>query len=303
MPPASSGVLGDACDDTALLEDLLVWEKGPFALDKLAVRVAEGRREFPEDVTVAANHHWATLVREKPQLFDGPVWSLLSREVRGPPEERELQVCLQQSSYKFVVFTHLSDAGRQLPQEARCNACGLMALLHTAEGAIVFGRRSRQLGAMPGYWHCVPAGNVDAPDPLFVLEQELVEETGLCWSEVRGGELFALLSAGEEQGHKAEFIFRLSVKATASEVYRRYRSNCEASEHEALVFVCPPDVEISDDDPETAPPKVAMEDFVAGALGPLTDVSRRALLLLGALGSLPPPALGEVPRHLVGQGV
>merc|ERR1711920_701602 len=121
-----------------------------------------------------------------------------------------------------MLFTHMTEVGRAtVPLASRCNGAGLMALTETSDGFLVFGLRSRKAGAMPLHWHCVPAGILDAPDPVAVLKKELVEETNVEWHLVKGGELLAVLSTGEEQGHKPELVFRLLLSASAAEVYER----------------------------------------------------------------------------------
>eukprot|EP00411_Alexandrium_monilatum_P052987 CAMPEP_0175419016 /NCGR_PEP_ID=MMETSP0095-20121207/46011_1 /TAXON_ID=311494 /ORGANISM="Alexandrium monilatum, Strain CCMP3105" /LENGTH=330 /DNA_ID=CAMNT_0016718193 /DNA_START=51 /DNA_END=1040 /DNA_ORIENTATION=- len=192
-------------------------------------------------------------------------------------------------------FTHMTPHGRAaVPLASRCNGAGLMALTETSDGALLFGLRSRRAGALPLHWHCMPAGVVDAPDPAAVLRKELVEETGFEWPAVTACEFLAIMLTGEEQGDKPEFVFRLVLAASARDIYGRRRAAEDSAEHEALAFVRIP----GRDGPqpwaveggEAAPKDLFFADldgFVEGKLGPLTDVSKRALALLRALG-VPP---------------
>merc|ERR1712187_708196 len=98
---------------------------------------------------------------------------------------------------------------RSIPPVERAGACGLMAFTQTEDGYLVFGKRSMSLATMPGYWHCVPAGQVDSPDFKEVLQKELLEETGTDWEAVKNVHFLALMDSGAEQGRKFEFVFWL----------------------------------------------------------------------------------------------
>lgn len=290
------------------LDPSCVWARGPFALDKIVVKVLDGTRAYSEEITKAANDHWeGTVIKEKPNLFDGPIWSLVQHEVQianrsGQEAEldgKTLHLSVQLSSYKFNLFTHF--VGRNIvPLPSRCNGLGVMSLTETADGYFVFGLRSRKAGAMPWHWHCVPAGVLDAPDPRAVLDKELNEETGYDWTTVRRGDVLALISAGEEQGHKPELLCRMSLSASAADVHDRHKAAEDRAEHEALIFVKVPcqrsgsdafsgtankpegstDMEAIIVEAGTSPLFANIEDFLCGGRGPITDLARTALLLV-----------------------
>jgi hypothetical protein len=292
-----------------------VWVKGPFAFDKIAVKVLDGTRTYSEEITRSADEYWeGTIKKDRPNLFDGPIWSLVQYaeqacEVTGA---KQLHLTMQLSSYRFNLFTHY--VGRDMvPLTSRCNGLGVMSLTETSDGYLVLGLRSRKAGAMPWHWHCVPAGVLDAPDPPAVLEKELKEETGFEWATVRCGEVMALISSGEEQGHKPELLFRMGLSVSAVEVHEKHRAAEDSAEHEALIFVKAPSGTIGEEAPlksvgkledsvdmeativaaGAAPLFTDLEDFLSGARGPITDLARTALLLLRDSGSravLPLPA-------------
>jgi 8-oxo-dGTP pyrophosphatase MutT (NUDIX family) len=136
---------------------------------------------------------------------------------------------------------------------------------------------------MPGYWHCVPAGQVDSADFASVLRKELMEELGIDWSTVRQASLLALMDTGVEQGQKYELTFHIQLSCTAAEVYKLYCSAEDSHEHANLVFVTGPsfvgstavDADVS---AEAAFPMVDFETFMRGDYM-LTDISRRGLSL------------------------
>eukprot|EP00933_Yihiella_yeosuensis_P021457 TRINITY_DN16969_c0_g1_i1.p1 TRINITY_DN16969_c0_g1~~TRINITY_DN16969_c0_g1_i1.p1 ORF type:complete len:307 (-),score=64.55 TRINITY_DN16969_c0_g1_i1:82-954(-) len=277
------------------LSALLVVKPGPFRLDDMVVEVVDGERSYPEAVSRRADEHWQEVLKDKPKLFDGKLWSLLSHEVRNTEGREQLFLRFQLSSYKFMLWTMISPEGRaETPEADRSNSGGLMALTETSDGYVIIGLRSKTLGAFPSHWHCVPAGNMDRPDPLMVLRDELVEELGVEWAAVEAAEVFALMSSGEQQGHKPEFVFRLRLANSASEVYSHYLSAEDKHEHEELIFLRAPTkalVESEESEPEV--PTTDFEEFVNASKGPLTDVTRRALCLLRDW--LPPPALPTMP--------
>lgn len=258
---------------------------GPFRLDCLTVSVVDGQREYPEAVEEAANEHWASVLREKPTCFDGPAWCLRShtascREEEDGPPRHTLHIELQLSSYKYVLYTHMTPAGRALPREERAGSCGLMAFTQTADGFLVFARRSKKLAAMPNYWHCIPAGNVDSPRLEKVLATELKEELGYGWDSVQECSLLALMDCGDEQGNKPEIAFSLALRVTAAEVYGSYLDAEDRAEHEALVFVPLAGAHDGQRGGAAGPglPTTSMRAF----LGPdflVTDITRRGLRL------------------------
>eukprot|EP00747_Dinoflagellata_sp_TGD_P128684 gnl/TRDRNA2_/TRDRNA2_174584_c0_seq8.p1 gnl/TRDRNA2_/TRDRNA2_174584_c0~~gnl/TRDRNA2_/TRDRNA2_174584_c0_seq8.p1 ORF type:complete len:288 (+),score=57.81 gnl/TRDRNA2_/TRDRNA2_174584_c0_seq8:49-912(+) len=266
-------------------EALLVHTCGPFALDRIVATVVEGTRTFSDEISAATDKHWEAALREKPKMFDGPVWCLVSHSVREGTSEEELLLSLQLSSFKYVLYTHLSDDGRQLSPDLRVGACGLMALTETSDGFFVFGKRSMKLGSMPGYWHCVPAGQVDSANIAAVLEKELLEETGVAWDLVADSRLLALMDSGAEQGHKYEFTFWLRLTVAALDVHERYKSAEDRAEHEAFIFVRSPSRRSTEgpggQDAVTIG-QVELEEFLGGSYQ-LTDVSRRGLQLYALL--------------------
>lgn len=250
---------------------------GPFQLQHLVSHVVEDPMKFDEDIVKAAAKHWEAALLERPKMFDGPVWCVRKLEVKGP----ELHLELQRSSFKYVLYTHLSQEGHALPPSKRFGACGLMALTETADGLLLFGKRSQQLSCLPGYWHCVPAGQVDNVNFGSVLQHELLEETGVDWQQVSSSHLLAVADAGREQGHKFEFIFYLKLSLTAQQVYDRYTAALDKMEHEAIAFVGLPGAELTGASVEGAQ-EVSFDAFLAGGTEGflVTDVARRALHLL-----------------------
>ncbi|CAK0901114.1 unnamed protein product [Prorocentrum cordatum] len=260
-----------------------VCQRGPFRLERLRVSVLEGTKAYSAEVTAGAEAYWEAQLQLKPKLFDGPVWCLASWEPCPHEADPALQLSLQRSSYKYILYTHNSPEGLQLQPSARSGAVGIMALTETSDGLIVFGQRSSKLGAMPNYWHCVPAGQLDEPDAQKVIQKELKEELDLGWDVVEESQLLGIVSCGEEQGDKYEFACLLRLRVTAAELYERYTSAEDQAEHQALLFVEAPGAASAEarsrrvlGEPDV--PVETLEAYVSSYL--VTEVARRALLLL-----------------------
>lgn len=270
-----------SCSSTALPPGVHVL--GPIPLDHMVASVASGTMTFEPELEVATQSHWEAALLARPKMFDGPVWCVRSFEVRPRGcGARELQLRLQLSSFKYVLYTHFSDEGKRLPADKRCGACGLMAITETSDGALLLGQRSQAVGSMPGYWHFVPAGHVDTTEFGTVLKEELLEETGVGWENVVSANLMALLDTGAEQGHKFEFTFYLKLSLTAAEVLERYRLAEDRGEHEAIAFVRLPGSSLTGTLPP-AVPEVSFDDFLSDGRFVITEVARRALLVLKEL--------------------
>lgn len=80
--------------------------------------------------------YWQKLLKMRPMLFDGAAWCLRSYEVKG----EDLILDMQESSFKYLVYTHHTPQGRLLEAKRRASACGLMALTETKDGLLVLGR-------------------------------------------------------------------------------------------------------------------------------------------------------------------
>mmetsp|Transcript_72527 Transcript_72527/g.137064 ORF Transcript_72527/g.137064 Transcript_72527/m.137064 type:complete len:314 (-) Transcript_72527:54-995(-) len=274
---------------------------GPLPLRCLSVSVAPSLRTYSAEVDAAAENYWKEAVMRKPNLFDGPVWCLRSHHTTERHGELQLHCELQRSSFKYVLYTHYSKEGQALRAEARSGACGLFALTQTSDGFFIFGKRSQRTACLPGHWHAVPAGQLDGPDIRSVLGQELAEEVGCDWSSVQDVQLLALVDAGEEQGHKYEFVFLLRLNMPAVEVYNLYLSAEDSYEHDALAFIRGP-AATSGEAASTEKVNVCnMDDFLGGGYL-LTDASRRALQLFFQVSSTQVPS-AQVPSsaHRVGE--
>eukprot|EP00438_Fugacium_kawagutii_P006452 Skav204516 [mRNA] locus=scaffold3201:106418:123439:+ [translate_table: standard] len=263
----------------ALLQRLLLNEETrvpPVVLNGATQRILEGPRRYDPEVEIATETHWQRLIQSKPQLFDGPVWCLRSFALDGGT----VVLDMQESSYKYSVYTHHTPEGQLLDFSRRSGACGLMSLTETKDGLLVFGKRSRYVGAFAGFYHCVPAGIVDVPDLQKVISKELEEEVGADWTLVESCNFMALMDTGQEQGHKYEFLLSMKLSLTAEEVHHRYQSAFDKKEHEEFLFIRPHATTVGSAGARL--PTVGIAEFLSGTYQ-ITDVARRSLLLLQEL--------------------
>lgn len=253
-----------------------VFLHGVFPLASVKVRILEGPRWYDREVEDATETHWQRLIKIKPQLFDGAVWCLRSFALDGG----SVVLDMQESSYKYSVYTHHTPEGQLLDFSRRSGACGLMSLTETKDGLLVFGKRSRYVGAFAGFYHCVPAGIVDVPDLQKVISKELEEEVGADWSLVESCNFMALMDTGQEQGHKYEFLLSMKLSLTAEEVHHRYQFHAfDKKEHEEFLFIRPHATVGTAGSAGLPVPSVGISEFLTGTYQ-ITDVARRSLLLL-----------------------
>jgi len=134
------------------------------------IRVAPAPPIAPELAEAVADE-WRQARAERPALFDGPLFSVLSwdgAELVGA----------------FMGYRHFV-AQRRLPElraSLRIRPLAVSGLLECADG-IVFGRRG-DTTQDAGLWELVPSGGIDAApegivDPAAHLRREAAEELGL----------------------------------------------------------------------------------------------------------------------------
>src|SRR5688500_1400802 len=159
---------------------------GDWPPGRVRVTPAEksSRRILP-DVERLIDETWRrVLSRPGGHLFDGPMCRMES--CAATPETRTL--ALSTTSYKPFVGTnlenpHLADAhGR----DVMANPVGVSALLETADGFLMLGRRTGSVAYYPSRVHPF-AGALeprDGADPFLAVYRELAEELSLAREDV-----------------------------------------------------------------------------------------------------------------------
>lgn len=144
------------------------------------------RREVPE-VERIIEETWARVSgRPGVHLFDGPMCRLESFDASGDV----LDLSLSHTSYKAFVGTNLEHPHLADPfgPGVMANPLGVSALLETADGYLMLGRRNASVAYYPNRVHPF-AGALeprDGADPFAAVYRELAEELSLSRDAVTG---------------------------------------------------------------------------------------------------------------------
>ena len=216
---------------------------------------------------------WAELKLEEPSLFDAPLATL-----RGMlPVRDRLLLTFARSWYRVTAATH-RDVARTM---ARHGVLGLgmgtaCAVGLRVDGGVVLGRRSQRVLGGRGKWH-PPAGHwepdthVDAaghPCPFASAQIEMLEELGLASAELVDLTLIGVQLNPETS--KPELHFTARVPLSLDLLAERQKAARDAHEMDGLILVGDAQVDA----------------FLAGQLGPPTEIARGCVYLHRALGLL-----------------
>ena len=247
-----------------MLRLLHVADYGPR---RVAARMVPSTRRVVPEVEAGIESAWANLATDRPgvTLFDGPMCRL---ESFAPTSAGALDLAFSRTSYKIFLGTNLArpDLAATHGRDVLASPTGVSVALQTADGYLLFGRRTAAVAYYPGRVHPF-AGSVEPrgpdrdepPDVFADVARELREEAGLTAQDVHS---VALAGVAEDSAlAHPELIFRAHTPLARRDVAARL----SPAEHAGLVAV-----------PATA-------DGVDGALDDpaLTPVARACLLLWG----------------------
>jgi 8-oxo-dGTP pyrophosphatase MutT (NUDIX family) len=192
------------------------------------------------------------------RLFDSPMCRLESFDA-----DRELLLSFSLTSYKIFVGTHYFDpsSAEQFGKNSRANAIGISAVVQSADGFFLLGRRNATVAHYAGRVHTF-AGALEPPeagDVFAAMRRELDEELHLTGEQISEITLLGLVE--DASLHQPELVFDVVVNLKRQEIAARL----DGAEHSALVAV------------ESEPKR--LRDAVTQAS--LTPVAAAALLLCG----------------------
>ena len=186
-------------------------------------------RRVPPDVARLIDDTWSRVAsRPGVHLFDGPMCRLES--FTATPDA--LSLVLSPTSYKPFVGTNLhnpqlaADHGR----DVMANPVGVSALLETADGFLLLGRRNASVAYYPGRVHPF-AGALepgDGADPFAAVFRELREELALDAAHV--DDLRCTGLAEDARLLQPELIFTARTSLSRDQVAQRV----DAVEHDAV---------------------------------------------------------------------
>lgn len=206
------------------------------------VVVNEGVLTFNAAVEALADESWARKKAEKPEMFDGPVWSLSAYSETAGSSEITLHVC--STSYRYKMLQR--DVARSPEKTCDCevssllnavNSIGVGGMVVTTDGKICLGKRSYATPVAPGMW-CYPGGVLDIPDTHTHLKRELHEELGLTAEHICSTEFLGIWNCGELHGWIPAVFYGVSLTVTAQRIQEElWPEASDKGEHTALAFI------------------------------------------------------------------
>lgn len=187
---------------------------GLWSRNQISVRLVDSTFHPDAEAIARVEAAWtAACARPGVHLFDGPLCRL--ERLEATPEHLHLDV--SRCSYKWFMGTNGSDATR----EPRADAVGTSAALVTADGWLVFGKRSTAVALYPGYAH--PFGGTlepaEAIDPIAEMARELAEEVGITAEDLL--DLRCIGLGVDPRLQQPELLYLARVRLDRAEVERR----------------------------------------------------------------------------------
>lgn len=206
--------------------------EGCFRAGEITAELIESRFESGSELEKVIEQEWkarlAGAADRGAELFDGPLARLVSWEVLG----NVLQMSLQRTSYRYFVGTNLRDP--DLPDAQRADPLGNSAVILSADGRVILGRRSSKVHGHPGWVHCV-GGHVNPErrvskgvlDTFESIIDEVVEELNVERDDIEDIVCHGIVR--DAASRQPEQLFTVQVKLRSDQL------RPTGSEHAALV--------------------------------------------------------------------
>lgn len=197
-----------------------------FRPGQIQISWTDSSRPTIPEVEAVINREWANaLSRPGIHLFDGPMCRMESFQASGG----RLHLNLSRTSYRIFYGTnmHHPELADRHGQAILANSVGLSALLLSADGFAIMGRRNQKVAYYPGRVHpfagCLePGEKVDVFDEIL---REFREELSL--SKPDFDELLCTGIAEDRSLRQPEIIFLARSKQTREQI----ESRLDPSEH------------------------------------------------------------------------
>jgi 8-oxo-dGTP pyrophosphatase MutT (NUDIX family) len=196
---------------------------GDWPAERLHCSSSRSSLDIPADLLARIDHAWEiAAARPGVHLFDGP----LCRLEKFHDDDAGLHLSLSRTSYRLFMGTNGNHPqwAEQYGQQVMANPVGTSVALVSADGQLVFGRRSTAVALYPGFAH--PFGGTMEPtndgSPVDVLEEirrELREEAGITHHDLTDLRIIALIE--DLHLRQPELVYAARTSLTASEIAQR----------------------------------------------------------------------------------
>lgn len=200
-----------------------------LAEDHVRTTAAKSSHRVPPDIQRAIDAAWKEAQAQPGVLlFDGPLKRLESWRV----EDGRLYLELSDTSFKPFLGTNLThaDLADKYSNDVLANPLGLSAALQSADGYLLFGRRSSGVAYHPNRVHPFAGSAVDL-DVFGEMRRELAEELALttdCLTDIR-----CIGIAEDRTIRQPELIFSVISTRTRSEI----EQSLDPTEHTQIVAI------------------------------------------------------------------
>jgi 8-oxo-dGTP pyrophosphatase MutT (NUDIX family) len=197
---------------------------GNWPRNQLHTRWEKSEQAPPAEVQTVIDREWEhALARPNVKLFDGPMCRLQSW--RAAPDGG-LELVLGPTSYKHFLGTNMRrpELADRFGPGVLANPVGVSAIVETADGFLLLGRRNASVAYYPGRIHPFAGslepvdagGGSTGPDPFAAVMRELAEELAVTPADVTDLRCTGLVE--DAALRQPELIFRAATPRTRATV-------------------------------------------------------------------------------------
>jgi hypothetical protein len=188
-----------------------------------------GDLKLPAEIRSEIDALWAATVAQRPNLFDGPILTVVS-----PPGNH---LCLARASYRHLMAARRSPVMAGLLNLRPLAVSGILTCSH----GVVLGQRSKDVTQGAEQWELVPSGGLKpspdggVPDVRAQILKELEEETGLGPDQVAAGQPIGMIE--DTDSGVIDIVIPLSTQSLTSQILAAHET-LGSSEYSGLQ-ICP----------------------------------------------------------------
>lgn len=213
-----------------------------YSEDHVAARLSETARRRLPTIEARIESVWEAEQASQAErlLFDGR----LARLVHIGANPDHLRLDLGVTTYREFLGTNVDDGAgvHRAGADLLADPLGVSAIVQTADGYLLFGRRSAKVAVHGGYLHCfggvveMPEDTpVRAPDPMDEVRREICEELALRPAAI--GEVTAMGLVRDRRLMQPELVFETHINMRSAELRARFDPRLADGEHEGIEYV------------------------------------------------------------------